>query len=280
MAMTLLARRHLPSGSRRAGAGEPVVLIHPFMLSHHSWRPVIEHLAAGHDVLAVSMPGHYGGPPLSWRATFAAMVDHVEREMDAVGWRTAHVVGNSLGGWAALELARRGRARTVTAIAPAGGYDGLVPRDVAMGVSFMAFATTRYVLRATTLLPRMPFQQLGLKAVAHDPSRIDPQDARHVARSALGATHPVQVLLACMRSIPARGLETIEVPVHLVFAGKDLVIPPQLYSSYFIDRIPHAEVTTLENVGHCPQVEEPVMTADLIRNFIGRHSLAGLAEAR
>ena len=98
---------------------------------------------------------------------------------------------------------------------------------------------------------------LGLKAVAHDPSRIDPADARHVARSALGATHPFQVLLACMRSIPAGGLETIDVPVHLVFAGKDLVIPPRLYSSYFIDRIPHAEVTTLENLGHCPQVEEP-----------------------
>ncbi len=275
--MTLLTRRHRPTGSQRAGAGEPVLLVHPFFLSHHSWRPVVERLAPGHDVLAVSMPGHYGGPPLSWRATFGAMVDHLEREMDAVGWQSAHVVGNSLGGWAALELARRGRARTVTAIAPAGGYDGLLPRDVAMGMSFAAFATTRVVLRGLTALPRMPFMRLGLKAVAHDPGRIDPADARHVARSAMGATHPFQVLLAAMRSIPADGLGTIECPVHLVFAGKDLVIPPALYSSYFIDRIPHAEVTMLENLGHCPQVEEPAMTAGLIRATIAKHTRASLA---
>jgi pimeloyl-ACP methyl ester carboxylesterase len=240
----------------------------------------MERLSAGHDVLAVSMPGHYGGPPLSWRATFGSMVDHLEREMDAAGWRTAHVVGNSLGGWAALELARRGRARSVTAIAPAGGYDGLLPRDLAMGLSFAAFATTRVALRGLTALPRMPFMHLGLKAVAHDPRRIDPDDARHVARSAMGATHPFQVLLACMRSIPATGLETIEVPVHLVFAGKDVVIPPAMYSSYFLDRLPHAEVTTLENLGHCPRVEEPAMTADLIRATVRRHARGSLAEAR
>ena len=92
----------------------------------------------------------------------------------------------------------------------------------------------------------------------------------------MGATHPFQVLLACMRSIPAGGLETIEVPVHLVFAGKDIVIPPALYSSYFIDRIPHAGVTTLANLGHCPQVEEPALTADLIRATIRNHTRASL----
>jgi pimeloyl-ACP methyl ester carboxylesterase len=222
------------------------------------------------------MPGHYGGPPLSWRAGFGAMVDHLERQMG----QSAHAVGNSLGGWAALELARRGRARSVTAIAPAGGYDGLLPRDVALGMTFTAFAATRSLLRVTTLLPRMPFMHLGLRAVAADPGRIDPADARHVARSALGATHPFQVLLACMRSIPATGLETIEAPVHLVFAGKDLVIPPALYSSYFVERIPHAEVTTLEDLGHCPQVEEPAVVADLIRATVRKHGVAGLAEAR
>ena len=278
--MTLFTRRHRPSGSRRAGAGEPVLLIHPFMLSHHSWRPVVERLSPRHDVLAVSMPGHYGGPPLSWRATFASMVDHVEREMDAVGWGSAHVVGNSLGGWAALELGRRGRARTVTAIAPAGGYDGLLPRDLAMGMSFMAFAAARLALRGMTLLPRLPFSDVALKAVAHDARRISASDARHIAVAALGATHPVQVLAAAMRSIPATGLETIACSVHLVFAGKDVVIPPRLYSSYFIDRLPHAEVTMMENLGHCPQVEEPAMVAELVERMVARHALTGLAEAR
>ena len=280
--MTLLTRRHRPSGSRRAGAGEPVLLIHPFMLSHHSWRPVIEHLAAGHDVLAVSMPGHYGGPPLSWRATFGGD-GRPHRARDGcrrlAAPRTSSAT-RSVAGRRSSSPGVDGRA-PVTAIAPAGGYDGLVPRDLAMGMSFAAFATTRFALRATTLLPRMPFQHAGAQGRGTRPGPDRPDRTPGTSRGRRSARPTrCRCCSACMRSIPARGLETIEVPVHLVFAGKDLVIPPQLYSSYFIDRIPHAEVTTLENVGHCPQVEEPAMTADLIRDFIGRHSLAGLAEAR
>jgi pimeloyl-ACP methyl ester carboxylesterase len=52
-----------------------------------------------------------------------ALVDAVERDLDAAGFDTAHVVGNSLGGWIAFDLATRGRARSVVALAPAGGWE-------------------------------------------------------------------------------------------------------------------------------------------------------------
>jgi pimeloyl-ACP methyl ester carboxylesterase len=264
----LFTRRYRPSGSRRTGHGEPLLLIHPFMLSHHSWRPVAERLPQ-YDVLAVSMPGHYGGPGVSLTARFDDLVDHLEAEMDRHGWDTAHVVGNSLGGWAALELGRRGRARSVTAIAPAGGYDSLTLRDAAMVASFLVAAAGRRPARLTNVLPLLPaVASLGLRAVAHDPRQIVPADARHVIRTALGATHPVRVLLACARSIPAPGIETIPVPVHLVFADKDVVIPPQRYAPYFTDRLPHAKVTTLQGVGHCPQVEVPGLVAEMVHDFV------------
>ena len=48
--------------------------------------------------------------------------DAVERAMDEAGFETAHMVGNSLGGFVALQLAARGRARSVVAFAPAGGW--------------------------------------------------------------------------------------------------------------------------------------------------------------
>ena len=238
------------------------------MLSHHSWRPVAERLPQ-YDVLAVSMPGHYGGPPVSLRARFDDLVDHLEAEMDRQGMETAHVVGNSLGGWAALELGRRGRARSVTAMAPAGGYDSLTLRDAAMVVSFLAAAAGRRPARLTNALPVLPVVgAMALKAVAHDPRLIVPADARHVIRTALGAQHPLRVLMACARSIPAPGLDTIDAPVHLVFADKDIVIPPRHYAPYFTDRIPHAKVTTLEGVGHCPQVEVPALVAEMIHDFV------------
>lgn len=279
--MTLFTRNHRPSGSRRSGAGEPVVLVHPFMLSHHSWRPVMENLSRrGHDVLAVSMPGHYGGPALSWRgATIGHLVDHVEREMDQAGFETAHVVGNSLGGWATLELARRGRARTAIPIAPAGGYERIGARDVAMGLTFIGASAARPALRLVHAGPArvLPIQSAFLKALAHQPGVLDAADARHTVMTALSSSHPLQVLAACIRSIPALGLEDIDVPVHLVFAEKDLVIPPRRYAAYFTDRLPNARVTTLPGLGHCPQIEAPDVISDLIVDTIAREQYVAVA---
>ena len=58
--------------------------------------------------------------------------------MDELGWDTAHIVGNSLGGWVAFELERRGRARTLTGIAPAGGWHWYAPAKFEIVVKFVA----------------------------------------------------------------------------------------------------------------------------------------------
>ena len=59
--------------------------------------------------LAPTLAGHAGGPPLDGEVTDALLADGVERAMDEAGFETAHVVGNSLGGYVALQLAERGR---------------------------------------------------------------------------------------------------------------------------------------------------------------------------
>ena len=87
------------------------------------------------DVLAVDMPGFGHSSPLRERveSTPEALADAVEAAMDDAGFDTAHLAGNSLGGWVSLELARRGRARTVTAISPAGlamGREGAWGRGI------------------------------------------------------------------------------------------------------------------------------------------------------
>ena len=66
------------------------------------------------------------------------MADDVERRLDALGWGTAHIVGNSLGGWVAFELERRGRARTLTGIAPAGGWHHFTPAKFEIVGKFLA----------------------------------------------------------------------------------------------------------------------------------------------
>ena len=106
----------------RGGAGEPLVLVHGIGHTWRGWRPMLPALERHFDVLAVDLPGFGHSPPLpaGQACTPEALADAVEAAMDAAGFETAHLAGNSLGGWIALILARRGRARTVTAISPAG----------------------------------------------------------------------------------------------------------------------------------------------------------------
>ena len=64
-------------------------------------------------MLAVNLAGRVGGPGLAVTSVSVnALVDAVERDLDAAGFDTAHVVGNSPGGWIAFDLATRGRARS------------------------------------------------------------------------------------------------------------------------------------------------------------------------
>ena len=108
----------------RAGSGEPVVLLHGFTAAWRIWHPILADLVARYEVIAPTLPGHHGGPsyPADQPITFERSTDAVEGLLDELGVGTAHFVGNSMGGGIALELAKRGRARSVVALAPAGGW--------------------------------------------------------------------------------------------------------------------------------------------------------------
>ena len=106
----------------RGGSGPPLVLLHGFIDTWRTWDLVLPELERHHDVLAPALVGHAGGPPLTGEVTPDLLPDAIERAMDAAGFETAHIVGNSLGGYLALQLAARGRARSVVALAPAGGW--------------------------------------------------------------------------------------------------------------------------------------------------------------
>ncbi len=105
------------------------------------------------DVLAVDMPGFGRSEPFppGVDSTPEALADAVEDEMGRAGFDRAHIAGNSLGGWVALELARRGRAETVTAISPAGLQHG---REGAWGVAILAELALGGAKRPAAGLPR------------------------------------------------------------------------------------------------------------------------------
>src|ERR687889_511348 len=106
----------------RGGSGPPLVLIHGIGHTWRGWKPMLPLLERNFDVLAVDLPGFGHSPPLpaGTAPPPEALADEVEGAMDAAGFERAHIAGNSLGGWIALELAGRGRADTVEAISPGG----------------------------------------------------------------------------------------------------------------------------------------------------------------
>src|SRR5690606_31295270 len=96
------------------GSGDPLLLLHGFMLSPHCWEQTATLLGSHCEVFAPALAGHWGGPEVTGEVVdIAALADEVERQLDEMGWRTCHIAGNSLGAWVGVELARRDRARTL-----------------------------------------------------------------------------------------------------------------------------------------------------------------------
>src|SRR5699024_2210685 len=175
-----------PAPYRHEGRGRPVLLIHPFLMTHEVWTEVVDELAEDHEVLAVTLPGHWGGPDARWGATGVTdMADAVETVLDDHGWGTCHVVGNSLGGWVAFELEQRGRARSVTAIAPAGGWTTVSMPAVRLGVTFLALAPVMWAAKpfASWAVEVRRIQTAALSAVTAHPATFP----FHAAKRAMTA---------------------------------------------------------------------------------------------
>ena len=108
------------SAEHRGGRGSPLSLLHGITATFRVWEPVFPALEEQHDVIAPTLAGHHGASALAEGsvADISSLADRIEVRLDELGIARPHVAGNSLGGWIALELARRGRAKTVVAFSP------------------------------------------------------------------------------------------------------------------------------------------------------------------
>ena len=152
--------------------------------------------------------------------------------MDAAGLQTAHVVGNSLGGWVALELAQRGRARSVVALAPAGGWERGSREERRLKALFTRnhMTTTRLLPYLPRLVPRPRLRRLLLaQALAHG-DRLDPASAYWIVRDSVECPAYFELMEAILRDGPPMGFERIECPVLIAWGTKDRVLPRRRYS--------------------------------------------------
>lgn len=148
----------------RRGRGEPLLLIHGAGSYRRVWDPVLDRLAVEREVIAVDLPGHGDSPlmeevtpptPANFARLMAAFLQELRIE-------SAHVVGNSSGGWTALEMAKLDYARSVTALSPAGLWHGGTPRQIIWVFRFSHVLARRLGRAAPLLLATGPGRMLLL----------------------------------------------------------------------------------------------------------------------
>jgi pimeloyl-ACP methyl ester carboxylesterase len=268
----------------RGGSGEPLVLIHGGGGTWRLWRTTIPLLEPRHDVLAVTLTGHFGGPdlPAGAEANIDALVDGVEADMDTAGIGTAHVAGGSLGGWVALELARRGRARSVVAIAPGGGWaaGSIEVRAVAWIYRFLMAGSRVFGRHARLMASRPRLRRLLVWHHFAHPERMSADDFAYLVAGAAATPAFGDGIRWVVRSPGAEHLDEIACPVLLAFPERDHILPRRRYGERIVTQLPHAEVVDLPGVGHAAMVDDPELVARTILGFTARHGArAGAASA-
>jgi pimeloyl-ACP methyl ester carboxylesterase len=262
------AARFTPA--HHGGAGTPLVLLHGFTDTWRTWELVLPALERDHEVLAPTLAGHAGGPPLDGRADEAALLDAVERAMDEAGIETADIVGNSLGGFLALHLAARGRARRVVALAPAGGWASDDPAAV---------DALRHFVMLDNLLQSAAPRADEIAATAEGRARaMGMACARPAHLSADLVAHEIRGAAACAATRPladhvrAHGWKLepagVRCPVRIVWGTADQLLRWPRAAVRYREWFPEADWVVLDDIGHCIQLDDPATTVELIAGFV------------
>jgi pimeloyl-ACP methyl ester carboxylesterase len=244
------------------------VLLHGLTMSGEgAWREVVPLLADHHQVHAPNALGHRGGPSVQRRpVTMSDVVDAAERYLDERGLDRPHLAGNSLGAFMAIELARRGRAATVCALAPPGLWssgDGLQaramnPRGRALG----------HLMRP--VLPLMfrsaSVRRRAMRDLAVHGDHLTPAQAVAITDDSLACAVFDDLSADEWHIAP---LDPLPCPITVVWSEKDRVLPMAEFASALSERLPHATFEVLAGVGHVPMIDDPGLVARTILAVTG-----------
>lgn len=258
--------------SHRGGSGPPLVCLHGFTDTWRTWELVLPTLERRHEVLAPTLAGHAGGPAISGEVSDAAVADAVERAMDEAGWETADLVGNSLGGYIALQLASRGRARSVVALAPAGGW---AAGDESFRDTLDYFTTMQRLLRdaaphADAIVATPEGRRRATLMTAERFEHIPPELLAHQIRGAAACTAAAPLVAYALRHGWRVDAERIDCPLRIVWGTDDKLLRWPGAAARYREQFPQADWIELDGVGHCPQLDVPLETVELILGFSAR----------
>ncbi len=240
---------------RRGGAGAPLLFLHGAE-GLSEWPEILDRLAEKYDVMAPDLPG-FGRSPISANIDDIGDLAYLYLDMlDKLDLRDVRVVGHSLGGWAALEIAIRSsaRLRSLALIAPAGVHvKGHPKADI-------------YMLD--------PDAQARL-------AYADPAKGEAAAERAQATKYQQQAIMDRIASARfgwnprlsnprlERWLHRVRVPTTIFWGDTDRIIPP-VYGEAFARLIPGSKLEVVSNSGHYPHVERLDAMADRLSAHLAR----------
>lgn len=251
--------------TRRAGSGEPMLLIHGIGHDTSAWEPVFDLLAASHDVVALDLPGFGGADALEEEPTAEALARWCAAVMDELGWDTAHLVGNSLGGLVAITLAGQGRARSVTGLSPAGmieGWEDAWVRSLLWTIRNVAPRLSGVRALTDTAVGRRAL--LGL--VFGRPAELSPDYARAAMTAPANATDFERTRRAVQRPTEPPALD---VPVTIAWGTRDALLFPR-QADRWGQALPGATVVRLKGLGHVPMPDDPQRVVEVVTDTASR----------
>jgi len=252
--------------AHRVGSGEPLVLLHGLGESHIGWRPVLDALSEGYDVIAIDLPGFGQSPALPGGVSPTAvnLAAAVQDTLDTLGVGEYHVAGYSLGARVAIQLAGSDRVRSVIAIAP----DGLgTPVERLQG--FVAMLAGRGV--AMALAPVDSWFPVGrslfFAGTRSLPWQIAPADAKQLLADFADAPAYDATNWASLFDMPTH-LNTITAPALFLQGTADPLMVPQI--SRYVSLIATAKLIYLPGLNHVPISDDPKAVAHHMLRFLGQ----------
>jgi pimeloyl-ACP methyl ester carboxylesterase len=255
-------------------AREPLLLIHGLGASRSVWEPVIPALAFEREVIALDLPGFGGAPSLpdGVEPTALALAEALRDQLRARGIESAHVAGNSLGGWVGLELGRLGAARSVTCLSPAGLWRE--PIGPSKSPNRMWARRLRPLVWAALFIPQVRLRALATFAAF--PTHIPVAAGREMVLGWIDADGYDGANKAMREHVfePGTYPPASEVPVTIAWAEQDRLVGPPREEC----RPAGARFLTMPHVGHVPMWDDPDLVTRVLLEGSRRVGSGGTSE--
>jgi len=239
----------------RGGSGPPILFLHGAN-GFPQWLPFFETLAKQCDVWIPEHPGFGTSDNPSWMRNVGDLAMYYLDFLDGLGIGKVHIVGHSLGGWTAAELAVRNCAHvaSLTLLAPAGlRVKGIPSGDVFIWAPDEAVRNVYYDQSIAERILAMPVSD----------EMADIMLTNRFASAKFG-WEPRWYNPAL-----ERWLHRITAPTSVIWGADDKLFPKE-YAARWGKRIPHATVEIIPQCGHVPLVEKADVTARHILDLVGR----------